>query len=457
MWRRSRGCRLGTINWVLLLAFVAACAPDPPEARDLPPEWYPATIEPLRGGRYVPAANRSLTEFQDRVLASRVPIPYPHYADSGTIVVAIKSDFIDSGTRRRLAVLLEHEASDPSLSVVAFTDESTEEIDRALALEGSERIDLVPAAGEGRHHVTFQFLRDYAPLVRVVPTDDGFETEGFVLFRGSTLNKVVDARLGVRINRAEKTTREKASLGRELMELYRERLRRSVSVRELSLRMDGGNVVTDGRGSCFATQILVAKNGGDRPRVERELREQAGCQRTLFLAAPQRLDFIQHVDTLLYFADAQNVVLSMPTHYESDKIHEFQNVRKLLELGYRVHRVPRPTASITYTNILTTRRNVYVPQYSRYKVESGGQLARNEAVAAYQRAERRDLAAWYLSLPGETRIVEGGQELAIANQHALDVISRLLPDKRVVPVASDETLETQGSWHCLSHELPEPL
>jgi len=90
-----------------------------------------------------------------------------------------------------------------------------------------------------------------------------------------------------------------------------------------------------------------------RDSVDREL-GRVGCRRVLYLASPQRLDFVQHVDTLLYVADPENVVLSMPTRYESDRIAEFQNVRALLEQGYAVTRLPRPTASISYTNVLTT-------------------------------------------------------------------------------------------------------
>ena len=88
---------------------------------------------------------------------------------------------------------------------------------------------------------------------------------------------------------------------------------------------------------------------------------------------------------MLYFADPQNVILSMPTFYESDLGREYQSLRELLNLGYRVHRVPRKTASITYTNILTTRRHVYVPQYSVYNVESDAQLAINERLRRLDR------------------------------------------------------------------------
>ena len=42
-------------------------------------------------------------------------------------------------------------------------------------------------------------------------------------------------------------------------------------------------------------------------------------------------------------------------------------------------------------------------------------------------------------------------------RRALEIVQRLFPQKRVVPADSDETIHTMGSWHCLTHELPERL
>jgi agmatine/peptidylarginine deiminase len=147
----------------------------------------------------------------------------------------------------------------------------------------------------------------------------------------------------------------------------------------------------------------------------------------------------------------------MPTLYESDRIAEFENVRDLLSLGYKVHRLPRKTASITYANILTTKSNVYVPQYSRYKIESSEQLAVNQRVQRLYRKRQWDQAASLLSKPIKTSLVEADAEVARDNRRALEVLQRLFPEKRVIPANADETIYTRGSWHCLTHELPERL
>jgi hypothetical protein len=437
---------------------LAGCARDRPEEgeRGLPDAWHSAQVDPEKGGRFLSVENRELTRFQEGVLRSGSPFPYPHYRDPQTVVMAIRSISLDSGIRRRLKILLENEASDTGLSVLAITDRPVSRVAERLGLE-SEQLVLIEAQQPGRSGVSYPFLRDYAPLVRVEATPSGLRTAGLVLYRESRLNKIIDAELGVRFLRREKTTRDRYRLTERLVDVYRSRIPAPLTLHHLEILMDGGNLITDGRGTCFLTDVVLDKNGGDEQRVRDELRAKVGCARTVLLAAPQRLDFLQHVDTLLYFADPQNVIVSMPTLYPEDADRESRNIEILLSMGYRVHRVPRKTASITYANILTTRRNVYVPQYSIYKVESDEQLEINRIVQTLDRERYRSVLVDYLKRPVKTEIVRADPELASQNRHALEVVQRLFPQKRVVPVDSDETNETQGSWHCWFHELPERL
>jgi hypothetical protein len=442
------------------LGLLAGCSDRPLPTRDshLPSEWTTARVDPEKGGRFLPERNEDLRRFQVAVLGAGAPIPYPHYGDSGTITVVLQSDFVH--TARRLRILLENEASDPGLSVLVIADEPPEVARRRLALDdtrASARVSLVQGIPRYASHASFPMIRDYAPLVRVRATASGMQTEGLVLFRGSTLNKMVDTRLGIRIERDPKTLRDRYRMTESLADLYTDRIGRPLAIHHLELLMDGGDLVTDGRGSCFFTKGFLHKNRRGRSFIERELREKVGCSRAVFLAAPQRLDFLQHVDTLLYFVDPENVILSMPTLYESDLIHEFQNMRELLSLGYRVHRVPRKTASITYTNILTTRYNVYVPQYSVFAIESEEQLRIDRRVTELDRERDRDLIAYHLRHPVKLRAVPADEEVREDNDRALEIVQRLFPGKRVVGVNSDETVRTMGSWHCASHELPETL
>jgi hypothetical protein len=451
-----------TAGAALGLGTLQGCSPDADRVEDagLPSDWQSARIDPATGGRYLLEENSALTRFQDRVLRSESSIPYPHYYDSQTVVVAVKSGLINARIRRRLNFLLDNEAEDPGLSVLVVTDQSPAIVAERLGLEeigSSGQPSLVRIAHREPAHVSFPFLRDYAPLVRVKLTPSGARTVGLVLFKGSTLNKFVDRRLGVKLERQQATVDEKYELTRKLIDVYKDRIGHPVETHRLGLLMDGGNLITDGRGTCFFTRVFLDKNPKSRDLIEKELADQVGCLRSVFLAAPQRLDTVQHVDTLLYFADPQNLILSMPTLYGSDRIAEFENLEKLLSLGYKVHRLPRKTASISYANILTTRRNVYVPQYSLYKIESREQLDINERVRRLRLELRFDRAAFLLSQRVKTSVVEADAEVSRDNRRALEVVQRLLPGKRVVPTDSDETIHTMGSWHCLTHELPERL
>jgi len=463
-WLAPDGGRIVALAAGVALAFGAlqGCSPDASRVEDagLPSAWYAARIDPATGGRYLPDENGALTRFQDRVLRSGSSIPYPHYDDSQTVVVAVKSSLINARIRQRLRFLLDNEATDPGLSVLVLTDQSPAIVAQRLQLEETEspgKLSLVRIAHQEPTQLSFPFLRDYAPLVRVQLAPSGARTVGLVSFKGSTLNKFIDRHLGVKLERKAATIDERYQLTRNLIQVYKERIGHSVETHQLDLLMDGGNLITDGRGTCFFTRVFLDKNDRSRSFIEKELADKVGCLRSVFLSAPQRLDTVQHVDTLLYFADPQNVILSMPTLYETDRIAEFENVKELLSLGYKVHRLPRKTASISYANILTTRRNVYVPQYSLYKIESGEQLASNERIRRLRLERQFDRVALLLSRPVETSVVEADEEVSRDNRRALEVVQRLLPDRRVVPAPSDETIHTMGSWHCLTHELPERL
>ena len=428
----------------------------------VPEEWATAAIDTRTGGRTLEDRQQALTRFQEDVLATHTAIPYPHYADPGTVVVAIKSAFIESAIRRRLRVLLEHEA-ESDLEIVAITDAPVDRVETTLGLHDLpawKRVSLVQVAHPGPSPTTFPFIRDYAPMVRGRPAPGGFEVTGLVLFGGSNLNKVLDRELGVNLYRNIDRLRERRKVTSQLIEIYKERLRaksrgtQEVLTHRLETALDGGNLISDGRGTCFLTEIVVDKNRGHAEAVRRDLKDKAGCVRTVFLEAPQRLDVVQHVDTLLYFADPQNAILSMPTLYASDRGRELRNAKILLELGYTVHLVPRKTASLTYANILTTRENVYVPQYTAYLVETDEQEKRREKIRALDRKRDRDELVRLLRLPPHTESVHADAEVEADNRRALAVVRALFPGKNVIGVNSDETLGSLGSWHCLTHELP---
>ena len=450
------------LSLVVLLSCVDCSTESPVDPQSaatahLPDAWHEAAVDPDTGGRYLPQARDALRRFQATIATAGGAVLYPDYHGSRTVVLGVKSAFVQPRIRRRVEALLESEGAESDLRVLALTDAPVETIAAALGpIADDPRLSLVRVE-RGSSPATFAFVRDYAPLVRVHPVRDGFETTGLVVFGGSTLNKVIDRELAVSQFRSLEGLRGRLARSRAILDVYTARLPPGVLTDELTTALDGGNLLSDGRGSCFLTEIVLDQTEGDAARIPRDLRDRAGCARSFFLKAPQRLDFVQHVDTLLFFADAENAVLSMPILYEGDLARDAANTRTLLELGYTVHRLPRRTASVTYANILVTRSNVYVPQYTGYHVESERQLERNRRIAELDRSLDRDELRDRLREPSDPRLVVDDPALEDDNQRALDVIARLMPTRRVVPWNSDETLGSLGSWHCLSHGLPEAL
>ncbi len=419
---RPRRALLGSIG--VFAAIVAACMPSRDVERDrhLPASWHAAVVGE-NGGRLIPPANADLRRRQEKAVNAGTAMPYPHYSAPGTVVVAANPRYPHSV--RRVRILLEHERADPGLSIVILLTEDSGP-NRPVDFESLRPQGALTVIRESRpfaSKASFPFLRDYAPVVRIRATPAGPRTEALVLFRSQPVGKHGPGHADDRLD-----------LSKGLAEIYAARLGGTPSIEFLDLVADGGNLVTDGRGTCFLTRGILRKNERSREALERELNDKLGCSQSVFLTAPKHLDPLQHVDTMLAFTDAENAVLSMPTLYEGDLGAEYQNVRRLLELGYRVHRIPRKTASITYTNVLVTRKHVYVPQYEVYKVETGAGRGPSRAV---------------------TRAAD--DDVTHDNRTALAVFGRLYPDRQVVGVDSNETIDTLGSWHCISHELPEAL
>jgi hypothetical protein len=420
---RTRRALLGSIP--VFASIVVACLPSRDVERDrhLPALWHAAVVDE-NGGRLIPPANAALRRRQEKAVNAGTAMPYPHYAAPGTVVLAANPRYPHSV--RRVRTLLAHERADPGLSIVILVTEGSA-ANNPLDFESLRPQGALTVIREPRpfaSKASFPFLRDYAPVVRVRATPTGPRTEALVLLRSQPVGE-----------RGFENPDDRLDLSEGLAEIYAARLGGVPSIESLDLVADGGNLVTDGRGTCFLTRGILRKNHRSREALERELKAKLGCLQSVFLTAPTHLDPLQHVDTMLAFTDAENAVLSMPTLYEGDLGAEYQNVRRLLELGYRVHRIPRKTASITYTNVLVTRKHVYVPQYEVYKVEAGA--GRGASLATVTRAADDDVTH--------------------DNRTALAVFGRLYPDRQVVGVDSNETIDTLGSWHCISHELPEAL
>jgi agmatine/peptidylarginine deiminase len=195
-------------------------------------------------------------------------------------------------------------------------------------------------------------------------------------------------------------------------------------VAPLPLRIEGGNLLTNGQGLCVATTALVERNlgkGHDPASIERLLRQRLGIRHLVYvnqLAGEET----GHVDMFLTFLAPDCVVVA-----QCDPEVDAENARRLDETAetlsrvqtdfgpMRVHRVPMPPTTAdgawrTYTNVIFANGVLIVPTYS-------------------------------------------GVEPALQRK-ALGTCRRLLPGWDVVGVSSDVLAAKGGGLHCISLNVP---
>ena len=182
------------------------------------------------------------------------------------------------------------------------------------------------------------------------------------------------------------------------------------------LPLDGGNLVTDGRGTCFTTTSLTERAGRRPEQVAPELKAWLGCQRTVFME-PLRGDEAQHIDEMLAMADPQTLLLAQADPETDPENHRRleRQARRLSQLTavdgtpFRVLRVPL-APSITnpetgepvlrsYLNLLAFNGVVLVPSFAG----AGRTEARALAVLREAFVGRR-----VVSVPADAYAIDGG-------------------------------------------------
>ncbi len=200
------------------------------------------------------------------------------------------------------------------------------------------------------------------------------------------------------------------------------------------LMIDGGNLMTDGRGACFTTTGLLEATGLDRDALSGALRQWVGCERLVVLE-PLARKAIDHVDMFLTPAPDGVLLLAAFDRAEDPANHAVMAANRAILAAAQVPEtpwtlvdlpVPAPRASgpssdplawtaieapvRTWNNLLPFNGVVLVPDY------------------AGTEGERRD-RAWA-------------------------AIETAFPDRALVPVPSDRVIEQGGAVHCLGRATP---
>jgi len=194
------------------------------------------------------------------------------------------------------------------------------------------------------------------------------------------------------------------------------------SCRHLPLRLEGGNLSSDGQGTIIATDRLFAWNRHlPRDAVHERLREGLGAE-ALIVVAPLRMEDTGHVDVFVKLATPDTVLVTQPGSIvngrrlmEAAKV--FRISRNALGSSYRVVVLPSAPAYLNwgivpvrpnYANALTVNGRVLVPIY---------------------RDRERDAAA-------------------------LAVYRQVMPDHDIIGIDARIAANAGGTVHCLTMQIP---
>ena len=195
---------------------------------------------------------------------------------------------------------------------------------------------------------------------------------------------------------------------------------RGLPVAPLDLRLEGGNLWTDGAGTLIVSDHALRANRLDRVGLESRLRQALAFDK-LIVTPCLRREETGHVDLLAKLADAQTVLVTAPAlFYNGRALREtaarFQRETNAAGQPYQVIELPAPPPYLnwgvypiwrSYTNALTVNGRVLVPVFD---------------------------------LPQDER--------------ALAVYARALPDYRIIPIDCRAAVNGGGAVHCLTRDVP---
>ena len=159
-----------------------------------------------------------------------------------------------------------------------------------------------------------------------------------------------------------------------------------------TIHMDGGNLMSDGRGTAVSDLMVTRTNDNDTAKVRDELRRVMGIDNYMLTTDPQG-GFIEHVDCWgKFLAPDKVLVAKVPKDHPRYRDYEdaaamFRSTLCCWGYPYRVYRVEEPldgktpddSAAYPFTNSLILNKCVYLPL-------SDDDLYNEKAIRVYEEA-----------------------------------------------------------------------
>jgi len=213
--------------------------------------------------------------------------------------------------------------------------------------------------------------------------------------------------------------------------------------------LEGGSICSDGEGTLLVTEACLLSAGRNpnlaKEQIERKLKDFLGIEKVLWLPRGIYNDETnEHVDNICAFLAPGEVVLAW-TDDESDPQYalsraDYDYLSSVTDaLGRRlvIHKLPIPDHPVC----------VMKADLANFVFEQGEDT----------RTDGERLAASYVNFyfsNDSVLLPQFGGENAASDVRAVELMRRLCPNRRIVPIDSRPILLGGGNIHCVTQQIP---
>lgn len=213
--------------------------------------------------------------------------------------------------------------------------------------------------------------------------------------------------------------------------------------------LEGGAIHSDGEGTVLVTESCLLSKGRNpqlsKDEITKILCSYLGAEKVIWL--PRGIfndETNEHVDNVCAFVRPAEVVLAWTDNEEDPQFPMSKACLDMLEnetdakgRSFTVHKLPIPEIPVC----------VNKNDLQGYEFEEGEDA----------REEGERLAASYVNFYFSNRSVifpQFGGENTRSDMKALEIIKKLCPDRRVIPVYARDIIVGGGNIHCITQQIP---
>ena len=213
--------------------------------------------------------------------------------------------------------------------------------------------------------------------------------------------------------------------------------------------LEGGSIHSDGEGTILVTESCLLSKGRNpklnKEEIEAKLCEYLGAEKVVWLPCGIYMDETnEHVDNMCAFVGPAEVVLAW-TDDETDPQYEMSQASyKALEEArdakgrkFTIHKLHIPKIPVCITEYELAG---YVFEKDEDDREVGERLA-----ASY--------VNFYFS-NGAVVLPQFGGDNVESDRLAVEEMSKLCPDREIIPIAARDILVGGGNIHCITQQIP---